>query len=705
MSGSIQWAQVPDFAQGMIDAQNARQQQQMNSLRFMAGKQEFAGNQALENVLPQLAAQLGSQDPAVRMNALAQIAATGTPGARMAIPMIQTERENSWSYDGGAAPAAAPGPVAAAPPAGGFAATLARQESGGNDAARNPRSTATGRYQFIDGTWLEFARAHPELFRGMSRDQILAARTNPGLQDRALQWYSGVNSTALRNSSLPVNDGTLALAHGFGADGARRLLQANPNTPVSQIFGPDVMSANPNLAGKTAGEVVADFGRRFGGGSSAPAAGGAEAPAARPSGGSPGIDMAMVNRAIQAAARGNQGAIRYLSAVGPFIRQETDKELVQVPDASSPTGMRYVLRSQATNMPAPPRSPEGPFGGSAGALALATIENLSDAVRSGRADAATVRRYASAVAQYQQPTIDNQGNRTVPSLPAYAVGQDDLVRLYPQLAPQAAAAQGVPVPPPGAPPMVTPLQQPATAPGAVPAPPSVVPPPAPDMAGVVPLPSANQPPPPPSAAGGVTQNPAALQPPTRANIEQQQFNATEQLARLQQVEALNRPEFQRFSAPISARWTAIRERAGVGVSPQDTRFLRDFATYRAAAIGNLNQVLRDMSGAAITPQEGERIRAQLPDPGTGMFDGDSPTEFDAKLRQATTALRDALRRHNYVRARGLNPENAPAITDIPRLMNQRGDEIAAALKQANPGISRDQLNQQVRSQLRQEFGQ
>jgi hypothetical protein len=38
----------------------------------------------------------------------------------------------------------------------GIASCIAKYESGGNPRAENPRSTASGLYQFIDGTWNKF---------------------------------------------------------------------------------------------------------------------------------------------------------------------------------------------------------------------------------------------------------------------------------------------------------------------------------------------------------------------------------------------------------------------------------------------------------------------------------------------------------------------------------------------------------------------
>jgi hypothetical protein len=156
----------------------------------------------------------------------------------------------------------------------GYYAALIDQESGGRLDAENRRSTARGQGQFIDSTWMSFAEARPDLFTGMSRQQILDARTQGepsdirGRQAAAMQWYAQRNAADLGAAGLPVTDTTIALAHGFGSGGAASLLRADPHTPVSQIVGDAVMRANPNLTGQTVGQVVGGFSNRFGSGSS-----------------------------------------------------------------------------------------------------------------------------------------------------------------------------------------------------------------------------------------------------------------------------------------------------------------------------------------------------------------------------------------------------------------------------------------------------
>ncbi len=147
---------------------------------------------------------------------------------------------------------------------GGFFDRLQAMESGGNPNARNPRSTATGPFQFIDSTWQAYAAANPDRFQGMTPEQVMQRRTDPTEARAAAQWLAGQNAAALSGAGLPAGPGELALAHFAGAQGARALLQADPNTPAGQVLGEAVMRANPQLAGRTAGQVVDIYRRRFG---------------------------------------------------------------------------------------------------------------------------------------------------------------------------------------------------------------------------------------------------------------------------------------------------------------------------------------------------------------------------------------------------------------------------------------------------------
>ncbi len=125
-----------------------------------------------------------------------------------------------------------------------------RSESGGNDAAKNPDSSATGRYQFLEGTWADLAQRHPEL--GLTPD----GRTDPNQQERAMQVFTQENAGQLKGSGVPVNPGTLYAAHFLGAGGASKVLSGDPNSPVAAYVDPEVVRANPQLANMTVGQFA-----------------------------------------------------------------------------------------------------------------------------------------------------------------------------------------------------------------------------------------------------------------------------------------------------------------------------------------------------------------------------------------------------------------------------------------------------------------
>lgn len=147
----------------------------------------------------------------------------------------------------------------------GFKAKTRRVESGGNDTAKNPRSSAEGRYQFTDGT---FVSVYRQEFgnTGESNAQILAKKFDTGVQERLMDRLTRDNAASLERAGLPVTEGNLYLAHFAGQYGAKNILQADPNAPIESVLGNAAVRANPFLRGKTAGDVARWANDKMGGG-------------------------------------------------------------------------------------------------------------------------------------------------------------------------------------------------------------------------------------------------------------------------------------------------------------------------------------------------------------------------------------------------------------------------------------------------------
>jgi hypothetical protein len=129
--------------------------------------------------------------------------------------------------------------------------TMSAESSGRTD-AKNPRSSATGLFQFVEGTWKGLMRKYPEL--GLTPE----GRTDPAQQKRAMEKFTQNNIQSLRKAGLPVTNGTLYLAHFAGDGGAKAVMQADSKLSVRDTLnrmkdghGDDVIKANPFLEGKS----------------------------------------------------------------------------------------------------------------------------------------------------------------------------------------------------------------------------------------------------------------------------------------------------------------------------------------------------------------------------------------------------------------------------------------------------------------------
>lgn len=132
-----------------------------------------------------------------------------------------------------------------------YYASIRAAESGGNDAAKNPNSTATGRYQFIQSTWDGLRAKHPEL--GLTAN----GRLDPEQQERAIRAFTEDNARVLVRAGVAVTNGTLYAAHFLGAGTAAKVLRAGLDQSMSSLVGAGVMAANKFLNGKTVGDFIA----------------------------------------------------------------------------------------------------------------------------------------------------------------------------------------------------------------------------------------------------------------------------------------------------------------------------------------------------------------------------------------------------------------------------------------------------------------
>lgn len=195
-------------------------------------------------------------------------------------------------------------------------------------------------------------------------------------------------------------------------------------------------------------------------------------------------------------------------------------------------------------------------------------------------------------------------------------------------------------------------------------------------------------------------------------LQEKQLNSTEQYARLKGIEQSWKPEYQTIEARLGFKWNSLLDKFSStrnSLTPQQRQDLASYSANRAEALNNLNQYIKEITGAAMTIAEAERIKKAQPNPGEGIFDGDSPIEFEAKMKNSIRMSKMALARYNYLVRNGFPADvNQMAkhlpLDDMPKFIQQRTNAIRKQILDASPGLKPQDVTPLVQQRLRAEFG-
>lgn len=147
-------------------------------------------------------------------------------------------------------------------------AAIRGPESGGNDRATNRMgSSASGRYQFTEGTFKSYYR---RVYGGGAAAADAAwknQRFDAGVQERLMDALIADNAARLERLGIQTTTGNMYVMHVLGSGDGPKLLQAAPDTPVARILSAEVIRGNPSYfgGGKSASEAIAAIHRAVGG--------------------------------------------------------------------------------------------------------------------------------------------------------------------------------------------------------------------------------------------------------------------------------------------------------------------------------------------------------------------------------------------------------------------------------------------------------
>jgi hypothetical protein len=150
---------------------------------------------------------------------------------------------------------------------------------------------------------------------------------------------------------------------------------------------------------------------------------------------------------------------------------------------------------------------------------------------------------------------------------------------------------------------------------------------------------------------------------TKGAIEEKLLGGKEQLARMTQISAEFKPEYQEIGTRLGTAWTSIKSRLGKGVSDEDAKLLTDFRKFQRKAQENINLYIKELTGAQMSEAEASRLKLAQPDPGAKWWQGDDPITFKANIDDVLRSTRAAIARYEYYKAKGLDDSQIKAIVN------------------------------------------
>lgn len=200
--------------------------------------------------------------------------------------------------------------------------------------------------------------------------------------------------------------------------------------------------------------------------------------------------------------------------------------------------------------------------------------------------------------------------------------------------------------------------------------------------------------------------------PTINAVQEKQLNAVEQYARLKAIKQSWKPEYQQIEKRLGFAWNSLVDKFGsarTSLTSQQRQELAAYSASRSEGLNNLNQYIKEITGAAMTIPEANRIKKTQPNPGEGIFDGDSPIEFQSKMDTNIRLTEMALARYSYLTKNGFDgtvdemSKKIP-LDDMPRVIQQETNKIQNDVMKANPGVPRQELVPIIQQRLRAQFG-
>ncbi len=149
-----------------------------------------------------------------------------------------------------------------------------------------------------------------------------------------------------------------------------------------------------------------------------------------------------------------------------------------------------------------------------------------------------------------------------------------------------------------------------------------------------------------TAAGGDVVMPGVA---ARNELDKDIIGASSGIARLNAIQQSFKPEYLEVPNQLAMKGIEYANKLGLPVSDEQKARLTEFSRFRQDAYDNMNRYIKEITGAAMSETEANRLRKAMPDP-----ENDSPAAFKAKIDHSMEILQAAGERYQKLRTEGLS---------------------------------------------------
>ena len=191
---------------------------------------------------------------------------------------------------------------------------------------------------------------------------------------------------------------------------------------------------------------------------------------------------------------------------------------------------------------------------------------------------------------------------------------------------------------------------------------------------------------------------------TNARIDKKIMATTDSFVKMVGLASEYNPEYLTVPFRAKAWWDGVKSKFSKdglgGLSETEVAQMDSYYQFARDSVEMLNQYIHDITGAQMSAAEIVRLKAAMPNIGTGIFDGDNPIEFRNKLRAAIEETIVARARYIHYKNQDFNDLDPENLGEIMSLTNMKDMMVAREKYWFDQGLDEDA----VVDKLRTEFG-